>query len=341
MQKKKVPEVVRIKRRVSDDPLQALILESHRQLKRSKSSTYLFKLTRTDSDSNKSVSENGSLLQRYPRGVSTNAKSSSTAYGNDDQRTFVLQSMSTQEEIPDVLDQDVQGEVPPELVDMVSEYLQSEGKSENKSTIAPKRIKRPGHSSALRNEIKNDDNDDEKGFVYDVYYRDKAIYDESEKSGISIGIIKFADEDLELLTDDEDDNSDLARLSDDEDSNAEDFYRNDYPENEDDDKGIVIGNEDQWYSDDEDYYKQFDNEDDNDLDSLEERMARHKITYNLEEDDEADDEEEGEEKEEEYDETVIDRLRKEHKEFGELSMNEVDYLYHEFYENGNSLIDED
>ena len=70
-------------------------------------------------------------------------------------------------------------------------------------------------------------------------------------------------------------------------------------------------------------------------------MARHKINYNLEEDDEEDDEEEEEEKEEEYDETVIDRLRKEHKEFGELSMNEVDYLYHEIYENGNRLIDED
>lgn len=135
------------------------------------------------------------------------------------------------------------------------------------------------------------------GYVYDVYYRDKAIHDENIKLGSNIGIIKFADEDLSLLSDKEE-LSDAARVSDDEDSNAEDFYQNDYPEDEDDDKGIVIGNEEEWYSEEEDYYKKA------------EYDERQKLSRSV-------------------DGGVVDRLRQ--AEGGFLKMDEIEHLYNEFY----------
>ncbi|ONH66176.1 RNA polymerase II nuclear localization protein IWR1 [Cyberlindnera fabianii] len=65
-------------------------------------------------------------------------------------------------------------------------------------------------------------------YVYDIYYRDKAVYETWEKE--RIGYIKFEEDYDDNLGDDESE----KHLSDDEDSNAEDFYKNDYPEDEDD-----------------------------------------------------------------------------------------------------------
>lgn len=247
-------------------------------------------------------------------------------------------------------------QVPQELADMVKEYLQLEAKQTQKDS-KPVNTKGtpteavPSISSEEASQVV-DQGADDKDYVYDVYYRDKAIYDENEKLGSNIGIIKFADEDLDLLNEEEDADSDAVPLSDDEDSNAEDFYRNDYPENEDDDKGIVIGNEEEWYSDEDDDGKARDEDDDEDDDDSDNEdyvgggddgvrvgkfsgyrqrganedgiLPRRKFLREYD------------------DETVLEKLLKENKAFNSLSMDEVDYLYHEFYEDQNkkSMIDE-
>lgn len=66
-------------------------------------------------------------------------------------------------------------------------------------------------------------------YVYDVYYRDKAVQQTWEVN--KIGYIKFEEDSNDLVN--EEDNDSLLAVSDDEDSNAEDFYQNDYPEDED------------------------------------------------------------------------------------------------------------
>lgn len=116
---------------------------------------------------------------------------------------------------------------------MVNQYL----KLETNDTKKIKRPRRLNEKSALANE-----------FVYDVYYREASS---GPVIDTNVGVIRFEQEDLDLLHQEDDELSDYGLRSDDEDSNAEDFYRNDYPDNEDDDKGIVIGNEDEWYSDEE------------------------------------------------------------------------------------------
>ncbi|KAH3675876.1 hypothetical protein WICMUC_002446 [Wickerhamomyces mucosus] len=74
----------------------------------------------------------------------------------------------------------------------------------------------------------------ELDYVYDVYYRDKEIHEYNKDNNTNIGFLKFEQDLNELLDDDNGSGSDLAKYSDDEDSNAEDFYRNDYPEGDED-----------------------------------------------------------------------------------------------------------
>lgn len=93
------------------------------------------------------------------------------------------------------------------------------------------------------------DEEDEEGYVYDVYYREEVPTGaEAKPEGESYGIIVFAESDDEAWwyegADEEDDRSDVYG-SDDEDSNAEDYHTNDYPdepafpEDEDDEYGIA------------------------------------------------------------------------------------------------------
>ncbi|AOW01162.1 uncharacterized protein YALI1_B04759g [Yarrowia lipolytica] len=67
-------------------------------------------------------------------------------------------------------------------------------------------------------------------YVYDIYYRHRNAATTSYE-GQRIGFIVL-DADEQLLFNDDDDDSDAAGVTDDEDSNAEDFYRNDYPDDD-------------------------------------------------------------------------------------------------------------
>lgn len=89
----------------------------------------------------------------------------------------------------------------------------------------PTKLKRRAHKSNLNVPKK----EVELEYVYDVYYRDKAVQETWEVS--RIGYIKFQEDENDLVN--EEDNDSLLAVSDDEDSNAEDFYQNDYPEDED------------------------------------------------------------------------------------------------------------
>ncbi|GAN09076.1 solute carrier family 7, member 6 opposite strand [Mucor ambiguus] len=88
----------------------------------------------------------------------------------------------------------------------------------------------------------------EDDYVYDVYYRDDENLEQGMNS-MNIGSLVWFDEQSEYLDDDTD-----SELGDnvDEDSNAEDYYQNDYPEEEDSDE-FEDQHDYDLSSDDEDY----------------------------------------------------------------------------------------
>ncbi|KAI9318642.1 hypothetical protein BX666DRAFT_1930068 [Dichotomocladium elegans] len=91
--------------------------------------------------------------------------------------------------------------------------------------------------------------EDENDYVYDVYYRDDSKSADAIQNG-NVGSLVWFDEDKQYMND-KDSDSDVGN-EEDEDSNAEDYYQNDYPDEESDGEF-----EDQFgYSseDDEDYY---------------------------------------------------------------------------------------
>ncbi|EJS44348.1 iwr1p [Saccharomyces arboricola H-6] len=79
-------------------------------------------------------------------------------------------------------------------------------------------------------------------YVFDIYHLEKLR--EEEVAGYnnekSIGFVKII-EHIDLALDEESDPNEAR--SDDEDSNDENYYQNDYPEDEDDDRSILLGSE--------------------------------------------------------------------------------------------------
>ncbi|KAL6944520.1 hypothetical protein ACO0RG_001257 [Hanseniaspora osmophila] len=109
----------------------------------------------------------------------------------------------------------------PEVNDLLQEYLQQQQQEKH------------------QNKINNDDQE----YVFDVYFKEEINDDEDtfvfDKS--TMGYIKIIDD--PLVPEEETDISDLNALSDDQDSNEEDYYQNDYPEDEDDDRSILFGSD--------------------------------------------------------------------------------------------------
>lgn len=199
------PTVLRIKRKRAQDPLQALILESH-LAKRSKPlspassrpespqlerKSWFFELSRTDANALFDADSLTSVL----------SESANSAKG----REFVIPK---QREEPE--------EVNHELTDMVNAFLQQD---------QPK-VERKKRSRAA---VKGTEDE----YVYDVYQLSTLEPLTNHNFPQSqIGYIRFFDDaDYDLMQSDDEVKSDVA--SDDEDSNAESFYQNDYPEDED------------------------------------------------------------------------------------------------------------
>lgn len=238
------PRVLRIKRKRGQDPLQALILEDKRSVKRSKPSTpvssrvpspvntppaikdadaknFYFTLSRTDDMEVVDDSVVQSILAEAP-GVDAEKVSR--------KRKFIIPKSQTEEDTI----------IPNELSDMLNSFL-SVGEG---STPKRKRKVRGGASKVETTDTTESTTvetpeieapEPVSEYVYDVYLLSSteplttANHPQSQ-----IGYIRFFDdEDNDLYQSDDDDTRKPAILSDDEDSNAEDFYQNDYPSDED------------------------------------------------------------------------------------------------------------
>lgn len=177
-----VPSIVRIKRKRTQDPLQALVFET--SSKRTKTDTHRFyRLARTDA-----LALEGQLLE-----------------GGSNGNVYLLPRQSAAEPM-----------VPNVFAEMVDSYL-----AETAAEPATKQ-KRPRRRSSTRRPLTVLPESD--GYVYDVYHQAPAP---SGAPQTGVGVIRLHADDMELV---EEESDHSMVYSDDEDLNAEDFYRNDYPE---------------------------------------------------------------------------------------------------------------
>lgn len=124
--------------------------------------------------------------------------------------------------------------LPDEITEMVNNYLKIQRDSGGESTRPKKPSKK--HFSTEVAKLPSLD------YVYDIYHLETIPEDEFEKyPANNIGFIKIVNKDLDLIPDSDGDSN--FQLSDDEDSNDENYYQNDYPEDEDDDRSILFGSE--------------------------------------------------------------------------------------------------
>lgn len=207
------PQVLRIKRKRGQDPLQALILEDKQGAKRSKPSSPISSGTRTPVNEEK--------LNFYFKLTRTD----DTTIGHDEQLLATILSETNQTESRNFVIPKKQSEedivVPHELSDMVNDFML------NNSETASSRKKR--HGSTISSSPTTAPIDDDE-YVYDVYQLSTTTDENHPKS--QIGYIKFFEDDEEEFNGSEPSVDKLA-FSDNEDSNAEDYYQNDYPEDED------------------------------------------------------------------------------------------------------------
>ncbi|ODV82274.1 DUF1762-domain-containing protein [Suhomyces tanzawaensis NRRL Y-17324] len=232
------PQILRIKRKRTQDPLQALILEG-RDPKRSKPSTPIasrytspvhtprppspnevakrfYKLSRTDA---LTTGEEQSVIDSVLRVAGGEEDDDSSApVRKSRKRKFIIPQNQSQED----------AEIPNELSDMVNSYL-----NVNEDENGSRRKKR------IRNKVPENEGSEPSGvqedsdYVYDVYLlSNNEPMTTANHPQAQIGYIRFFDDEDLLYVSDEEDNKPVV-LSDDEDSNAEDFYQNDYPSDED------------------------------------------------------------------------------------------------------------
>lgn len=234
------PQVLRIKRRREEDPLQALVFEeSKRRLKRPR---FVFKLQRTEEHD---IQDSTTVLQSQKRVASERPVFNLPSADYEDKKG--LQNKPLEDGPP---------ELNPDLLDMLNDYLKNNDETKPTGAVKPPKrrqssvsqnsgdgsvrphfdIPKTADSNSNAVIIEDDELNGDGEYVYDVYYRDKAVGDQLEME--NIGYIRFDDDEMDMI--DEDDRP----ASDDEDSNDENFYRNDYPEDEDggyDSEAISLG----------------------------------------------------------------------------------------------------
>lgn len=245
---KEPPQILRVKRKRTDDPLQALVMETtRRQIKRPR---YVFRLKRTEEkDINDSTAvltassntQNNKPIFNIPSNKNENININTNINTTNNDNNFVqknnIESNNKSEEGPIELN--------PQLLEMLNDYLKDNDETAINNHVKPPKRRQSSISQDINNNnilpkfnkdevfgnsnnIAIDENENDDDYVYDVYYRDKAVSEQWENE--HIGYIKFDDEDLDKI--DEKDN-DISMNTDDEDSNDENFYRNDYPDDED------------------------------------------------------------------------------------------------------------
>ena len=221
------PEFIRVKRRRDEDSVQALIFDENQKRKKAR---YVFKLTRTV---NQDVYANKESTTTPLLKLSEEA----------DNKHFVLEQHNRHGDSNNIEDinsrniescEDSSESLPDEIAQMVNDYLKIQKDSGEK----PSRPKKPSkkHFSSEVAVLPSLD------YVYDIYHLETIPEDEFDKySTNDIGFIKIVNKDLDLIPESDGDSN--FQLSDDEDSNDENYYQNDYPEDEDDDRSILFGSE--------------------------------------------------------------------------------------------------
>lgn len=246
------PRVLRIKRKRGQDPLQALILEDKRSVKRSKPSTpvssrvpspvntppainetestknFYFTLSRTDDMGIVDDSVVQSILAEAPGAIDPEQQVHTTR-----KRKFVIPKNQSEEDTI----------IPNELSDMLNSFLSV---GDENSSQRKRKVRGGSRVESTDDKVNTDPVNLEtpeiqvvdpavSEYVYDVYLLTSteplttANHPQSQ-----IGYIRFFDDDdNNLYQSDDDDTGKPPILSDDEDSNAEDFYQNDYPSDED------------------------------------------------------------------------------------------------------------
>lgn len=125
--------------------------------------------------------------------------------------------------------------LPPEINQMVNDYLKLNKGEEKTERKKPSRKYFSGDSAKIASLPSLD-------YVFDIYHLEKIHDDEVARynNEKNIGFVKII-EHIDLALDEESDPNEAR--SDDEDSNDENYYQNDYPEDEDDDRSILLGSE--------------------------------------------------------------------------------------------------
>lgn len=254
------PQVVRVKRRRDEDPLQALVFEeSKRSVKRPR---FVFKLQRTEEndiqDSTAVLeSQQGRHRERplfsLPRGDDRSSIGAPNGALNGAPNGNMKVDGSLGAPAPVAPLAEGPPELNPDLLDMLNDYLKTHDETKEGPAVKPpkRRQSSVSQSSDVRPTLQAPAcdtsaiiEDDEDEYVYDVYYRDRAVGQLLETD--NIGYIRFDSDDLDYEEDE-------VPPTDDEDSNDENFYRNDYPEDEDggyDSEAVSLGLEEP--SDDQD-----------------------------------------------------------------------------------------
>ncbi|KAG5359557.1 hypothetical protein CJU90_5386 [Yarrowia sp. C11] len=216
------PTTLRVKRKRGQDPLQALLVDS---LKKNNKNPYVF--TYSGTEETQPAKNDTVLLEEHMRQATGTQKRRQSVSVDDDadaRRVFRLPRAKKQKRR-----QSSDAGVSAALTDMVQNYLQMDPSSSSsaaqKTVISPEDLPpaieedtdmTSEEASNMKGPLADslDPDAEVEDYVYDIYYRHRNAATTSYE-GQRIGFI------------------DAAGVTDDEDSNAEDFYRNDYPDDDD------------------------------------------------------------------------------------------------------------
>lgn len=152
----------------------------------------------------------------------------------DDHRHFVLEHRPKRRRSSGT------SELAPEIAQMIQQHLNlSSTSSEPQQTRKRKPSKK--HFVGAAAEVVTTPSTD---YVYDIYHLESVPENQFNdyKEDTEVGFVKIIYADIDLVPDG-DSEADQRPPSDDEDSNEENYYRNDYPEDEDDDRSVLFGSE--------------------------------------------------------------------------------------------------
>lgn len=227
----KAPEFIRVKRRREEESVHALLIDQNKRAKRGK---FIFKLKKT-------VNENS-----YENDKEANTPL--LKLEKEQGHHFVLEQHKRKRD--DDSDEDIRPQTPGtadhsdnlplEISQMVNNYLKLQPSRTNGGADTSNSRKKPSKKRYLNQTVVSPSQD----YVYDIYRLEEIPEEEisTYDTDNNVGFVKIVNKYVDLLPDDEE-YTDNELRSDDEDSNEENYYQNDYPEDEDDDRSILFGSE--------------------------------------------------------------------------------------------------